>query len=131
MRSSSIAHPHTSSTEALKLVCKSDKEFKSWLQGQHPTNKKPVMKGRRSELELNRNPCTRRLQFECVRTQRPNDGMARAKDYAVYRVGIGRDEESRTSLSLLPANIMCSQTPVGDHAASPPRPQGRENTSAF
>jgi hypothetical protein len=39
-------------TEALKLVCNKDKEFQSWLLGQHPTNQEPVVKGESLQLEL-------------------------------------------------------------------------------
>src|SRR5258707_15431792 len=39
-------------TEALKLVCNKDKEFQSWLSGQHPTNQEPVVKGESLQLEL-------------------------------------------------------------------------------
>jgi len=39
-------------TEALKLVCNKDKEFQSWLLGQHPTNQEHVVKGESLQLEL-------------------------------------------------------------------------------
>lgn len=39
-------------TEALKLVCNKDKEFQSWLLGQHPNNQEPVVKGESLQLEL-------------------------------------------------------------------------------
>jgi predicted transcriptional regulator len=32
-------------TEALKLVCGKDKEFQSWLAGQHTNNHEPSSKG--------------------------------------------------------------------------------------
>jgi hypothetical protein len=39
-------------TEALKLVCNKDKEFQSWLLGQHPDNQESVVKGESLQLEL-------------------------------------------------------------------------------
>jgi len=39
-------------TEALKLVCNRDKEFQSWLSGQHSNNQEPVVKGASLQLEL-------------------------------------------------------------------------------
>jgi hypothetical protein len=39
-------------TEALKLVCNKDKEFQSWLLGQHPNNQEPVVRGESLQLDL-------------------------------------------------------------------------------
>jgi hypothetical protein len=39
-------------TEALKLVYGKDKEFQSWLSGQHPSNHEPSSKGESFQLEL-------------------------------------------------------------------------------
>jgi predicted transcriptional regulator len=39
-------------TEALKLVCNKDKEFQSWLSGQHTNNRKATSKGESIQLEL-------------------------------------------------------------------------------
>jgi len=39
-------------TEALKLVYSKDKEFQSWLLGQHANDHEPVMKGESLQLEL-------------------------------------------------------------------------------
>ena len=39
-------------TEALKLVCNKDKEFQSWLSGQHTNNHEPILKGESLQLEL-------------------------------------------------------------------------------
>jgi hypothetical protein len=39
-------------TEALKLVYSKDKEFQSWLVGQHTTNHEPSSKGESFQLEL-------------------------------------------------------------------------------
>jgi predicted transcriptional regulator len=39
-------------TEALKLVCNKDKEFQSWLSGQHLNNLEPSAKGESFQLEL-------------------------------------------------------------------------------
>jgi len=39
-------------TEALKLVYNKDKEFQSWLVGQHPSNREPVVRGESLQLEL-------------------------------------------------------------------------------
>jgi hypothetical protein len=39
-------------TEALKLVYHKDKEFQSWLSGQHPSNHDPIVKGESIQLEL-------------------------------------------------------------------------------
>jgi len=39
-------------TEALKLVCSKDKEFQSWLAGQHKNNHEPIAKGETIQLEL-------------------------------------------------------------------------------
>lgn len=39
-------------TEALKLVCKKDKEFQSWLSGQHTKTTEPTAKGESFQLEL-------------------------------------------------------------------------------
>jgi hypothetical protein len=39
-------------TEALKLVCSKDKEFQSWLTGQHKNNHEPITKGETIQLEL-------------------------------------------------------------------------------
>jgi hypothetical protein len=39
-------------TEALKLVCRKDKEFQSWFSGQHTNNHKTILKGESIQLEL-------------------------------------------------------------------------------
>ena len=39
-------------TEAVKLVCHKDKEFQSWLSGQHTKTSEPVTKGESFQLEL-------------------------------------------------------------------------------
>ncbi len=39
-------------TEALKFVCNKDKEFQSWLVGQHPNKQEPVVNGESLQLEL-------------------------------------------------------------------------------
>jgi predicted transcriptional regulator len=39
-------------TEALKLVYHKDKEFQSWLSGQHTGNHEPSSKGESFQLEL-------------------------------------------------------------------------------
>jgi predicted transcriptional regulator len=39
-------------TEALKLVCNKDKEFQSWLSGQHSNKLEPSAKGESFQLEL-------------------------------------------------------------------------------
>ena len=39
-------------TEALKLVYHKDKEFQSWLSGQHTKTSEPTMKGESFQLEL-------------------------------------------------------------------------------
>src|SRR5208282_1938905 len=39
-------------TEALKLVCQKDKQFQSWLSGQHADNHKAASKGESIQLEL-------------------------------------------------------------------------------
>ena len=39
-------------TEALKLVYNKDKEFQSWLSGQHTSNHEPNSKGETFQLEL-------------------------------------------------------------------------------
>lgn len=39
-------------TEALKLVYHKDKEFQSWLSGQHTTTSEPTKKGGSFQLEL-------------------------------------------------------------------------------
>jgi len=39
-------------TEALKLVCNKDKEFQSWLLGQHTKATEPTSKGESFQLEL-------------------------------------------------------------------------------
>jgi predicted transcriptional regulator len=39
-------------TEALKLVCNKDKEFQSWLSGQHTNNHEAILKGEAVQLEL-------------------------------------------------------------------------------
>jgi hypothetical protein len=39
-------------TEALKLVCNKDKEFQSWLSGQHASNPDPSREGESFRLEL-------------------------------------------------------------------------------
>ena len=39
-------------TEALKLVYSKDKEFQSWLAGQHANNLEPSSKGESFQLEL-------------------------------------------------------------------------------
>jgi hypothetical protein len=39
-------------TEALKLVYRRDKDFQSWLSGQHTTNSEPHSKGDLFQLEL-------------------------------------------------------------------------------
>ena len=39
-------------TEALKLVYHKDKEFQSWLSGQHTTNHETILKGEAVQLEL-------------------------------------------------------------------------------
>jgi len=38
--------------EALKLVCHKDKQFRSWLAGQHTSNREPSEKGESFRLEL-------------------------------------------------------------------------------
>jgi predicted transcriptional regulator len=38
--------------EALKLVCSKDKEFQSWLAGQHKNNHEQIAKGETIQLEL-------------------------------------------------------------------------------
>ncbi len=38
--------------EVLKLVCSKDKEFQSWLAGQHKNNHGPITKGETIQLEL-------------------------------------------------------------------------------
>jgi predicted transcriptional regulator len=39
-------------SEALKLVCNKDKEFQSWLAGQHTNTSEPTTKGDSFQLEL-------------------------------------------------------------------------------
>jgi hypothetical protein len=39
-------------TEALKLIYHKDKEFQSWLSGQHASNPEPSSKGESFQLEL-------------------------------------------------------------------------------
>ena len=39
-------------TEALKLVCNKDKEFQSWLSGQHAKSSEPTTKGDFFQLEM-------------------------------------------------------------------------------
>jgi hypothetical protein len=39
-------------TEALKLVCNKDKEFQSWLSGQHTKTSEPTSKEKSFHLEL-------------------------------------------------------------------------------
>ena len=39
-------------SEALKLVYGKDKEFQSWLSGQHPNTHKTISKGESTQLEL-------------------------------------------------------------------------------
>ena len=39
-------------SEALKLVYQRDKEFQSWLSGQHTRNHEPSSKGKSIQLEL-------------------------------------------------------------------------------
>ncbi len=39
-------------TEALKLLYRKDKEFQSWLAGQHKSNHQPIAKGETIQLEL-------------------------------------------------------------------------------
>jgi hypothetical protein len=39
-------------TGALKLVCHKDKEFRSWLAGQHTNNRQTISKGESLQLEL-------------------------------------------------------------------------------
>ena len=39
-------------TEALKLVCNKDKEFQSWLSGQHAKSSEPTKKEEAFQLEL-------------------------------------------------------------------------------
>ena len=39
-------------TEALKLVCQKDKQFQSWLSGQHADHHKAASKGESIQLEL-------------------------------------------------------------------------------
>jgi len=39
-------------SEALKLVCNKDKEFQSWLSGQHTRTTEPSTKGESFQLEL-------------------------------------------------------------------------------
>ena len=39
-------------TEALKLVYHKDKDFQSWLSGQHTSNHEPSSKGESFQLEL-------------------------------------------------------------------------------
>jgi predicted transcriptional regulator len=46
------ANPSYVVTEALKLVCRKDKEFQSWLAGEHTNNRKTTSKGESIQLEL-------------------------------------------------------------------------------
>jgi predicted transcriptional regulator len=46
------ANPSYVVTEALKLVCRKDKEFQSWLAGEHTNNRKATSKGESIQLEL-------------------------------------------------------------------------------
>jgi len=39
-------------TEALRLVHRKDKQFQSWLSGQHKENSEPTSKGETCQLEL-------------------------------------------------------------------------------
>jgi len=39
-------------SEALKLVCNKDKDFRSWLSGQQTSTFEPIMKGKSFQLEL-------------------------------------------------------------------------------
>jgi predicted transcriptional regulator len=39
-------------TEALKLLYRKDREFQSWLAGQHKNNHEPIAKGEIIQLEL-------------------------------------------------------------------------------
>jgi predicted transcriptional regulator len=39
-------------SEALKLICSKDKEFQSWLAGQHAETSEPTAKGESFRLEL-------------------------------------------------------------------------------
>jgi len=39
-------------SEALKLVCNKDREFQSWLSGQHAKTSEPTPKGESFQLEL-------------------------------------------------------------------------------
>ena len=39
-------------SEALKLVCNKDKQFQSWLSGQHAKTSEPTTKGESFQLEL-------------------------------------------------------------------------------
>jgi len=39
-------------TEALKLLYRKDKEFQSWLSGQHKSNHETITKGETIQLEL-------------------------------------------------------------------------------
>src|SRR5216683_7467195 len=39
-------------TEALKLLYRKDREFQSWLAGQHKNNHEPIAKGETIQLEL-------------------------------------------------------------------------------
>ena len=39
-------------TEALRLVCYKDKQFQSWLSGQHMNTSEPTTKGESFQLEL-------------------------------------------------------------------------------
>jgi predicted transcriptional regulator len=46
------ANPSYVVTEALKLVCRKDKQFRSWLAGQHTNSAEPITKGDSFQLEL-------------------------------------------------------------------------------
>jgi predicted transcriptional regulator len=46
------ANPSYVVTEALKLVCRRDKQFQSWLARQHTNTAEPITKGDSFQLEL-------------------------------------------------------------------------------
>jgi predicted transcriptional regulator len=46
------ANPSYVVSEVLKLLYRKDKEFQSWLSGQHTNNQKAILKGEVVQLEL-------------------------------------------------------------------------------
>ena len=61
----------------------------------------------------------------CVRTQRPTDDMAHAKDHSVSRSGTAETRKDKRHSPLLSAKIMATQMPMADHMPHYPlRPQG-------